>query len=216
MLPYCSEWPKLMQYRPRPLGSPSARVCACEAHPDHGEPQPSTNPTFLPPTHRKQNRAYCILNPTTNPLSTPILTIPYLQRNSPWSRGQARASPCGRTASQKRHRASRRTTKTVKWKNGFKALLACLTRAGMTSAPSFTTSSNIHPVAETTPNNFRRAASQRPMRHYEFPTGFNTYFGPERFQVGELFFAHSRELVVSSHCLPPGVSFSLILRQLCT
>jgi hypothetical protein len=38
---------------------------------------------------------------------------------------------------------------------------------------------------------------QRPMRHYEFPTGFNTYFGPERFQVGELFFAHSRDLVVS-------------------
>jgi actin-like protein 6B len=41
------------------------------------------------------------------------------------------------------------------------------------------------------------------MRHYEFPTGFNTYFGPERFQVGELFFAHSRELVVSSPSLSP-------------
>jgi hypothetical protein len=41
-----------------------------------------------------------------------------------------------------------------------------------------------------------RAAAQRPPRHYEFPTGFNTYFGPERFQVGELFFAHSRDLVV--------------------
>ena len=41
-----------------------------------------------------------------------------------------------------------------------------------------------------------RAAAQKPPRHYEFPTGFNTYFGPERFQVGELFFAHSRDLVV--------------------
>lgn len=59
-------------------------------------------------------------------------------------------------------------------------------------------------VAEThapLKKNFCRAASQRPLRHYEFPTGFNTYFGPERFQVGELFFAHSRELVVSSPSL---------------
>ncbi|KAI0285035.1 brg1-associated factor b [Russula aff. rugulosa BPL654] len=47
-----------------------------------------------------------------------------------------------------------------------------------------------------------QVASQRPLRHYEFPTGFNTYFGPERFQVGELFFAHSRELVASNPHLP--------------
>ncbi|KAF8505513.1 actin-like protein Arp4p [Russula emetica] len=47
-----------------------------------------------------------------------------------------------------------------------------------------------------------QAASQRPLRHYEFPTGFNTYFGPERFQVGELYFAHSRELVASNPHLP--------------
>ncbi|KAI0002990.1 actin-related protein Arp4p [Russula compacta] len=47
-----------------------------------------------------------------------------------------------------------------------------------------------------------QAASQRPLRHYEFPTGFNTYFGPERFQVGELFFAHSRDLVASNPHLP--------------
>ena len=40
------------------------------------------------------------------------------------------------------------------------------------------------------------------MRHYEFPTGFNTYFGPERFQVGELFLAHSRDLVVRTFSLP--------------
>jgi actin-like protein 6A len=59
-----------------------------------------------------------------------------------------------------------------------------------------------HLVSETSRFAPSRAASQRPMRHYEFPTGFNTYFGPERFQVGELFFAHSRELVVSSLSFP--------------
>jgi len=47
-----------------------------------------------------------------------------------------------------------------------------------------------------------QAATQRPPRHYEFPTGFNTYFGPERFQVGELFFSHSRDLVASNAHLP--------------
>jgi len=52
------------------------------------------------------------------------------------------------------------------------------------------------PLYKNPLSNPRRAASQRPLRHYEFPTGFNTYFGPERFQVGELYFAHSRELVV--------------------
>ena len=54
-----------------------------------------------------------------------------------------------------------------------------------------------------THSNSRRVASQRPLRHYEFPTGFNTYFGPERFQVGELFFAHSRELVVRPDLTSP-------------
>lgn len=41
-----------------------------------------------------------------------------------------------------------------------------------------------------------RAAAQRSPRQYEFPTGFNTYFGPERFSVGEQFFFHSPQLVV--------------------
>ena len=41
-----------------------------------------------------------------------------------------------------------------------------------------------------------RAAAQRGPRHYEFPTGYNTYFGPERFNVGELYFSHSPQLVV--------------------
>jgi hypothetical protein len=45
-------------HRPRPLGSPPARARTCETHPDHSNSQPSTNPTFLPPTHREQNRAY--------------------------------------------------------------------------------------------------------------------------------------------------------------
>ena len=110
----------------------------------------------------------------------------------------------------------------------------CLTRAGMTSTrvPFFTTlletchliaDTNVSlshltsPLPPTLPlyknplSNSRRAASQRPLRHYEFPTGFNTYFGPERFQVGELYFAHSRELVVRPNLnlsIPP---FSLSL-----
>ncbi|KII95776.1 hypothetical protein PLICRDRAFT_96688 [Plicaturopsis crispa FD-325 SS-3] len=37
-------------------------------------------------------------------------------------------------------------------------------------------------------------AAQRPVRQYEFPTGYNTYFGPERFNVGEQFFFHSQAL----------------------
>lgn len=41
-----------------------------------------------------------------------------------------------------------------------------------------------------------RAAAQRSPRQYEFPTGFNTFFGPERFSVGEQFFFHSPQLVV--------------------
>ena len=41
-----------------------------------------------------------------------------------------------------------------------------------------------------------RAAASRPPRQYEFPTGYNTYFGAERFQVGEEFFFHSPQLVV--------------------
>lgn len=34
------------------------------------------------------------------------------------------------------------------------------------------------------------AATTRPPRVYEFPTGFNTVFGPERFLSGELYFTH--------------------------
>ena len=42
-----------------------------------------------------------------------------------------------------------------------------------------------------------QVAQQQGVRHYEFPTGFNTYFtGQERFAVGEQFFAHSQQLIV--------------------
>ncbi len=47
-----------------------------------------------------------------------------------------------------------------------------------------------------------RAAAQRGVRHYEFPTGYNFYFGAERLQVGEQYFTHSPQLVVrAEHCL---------------
>jgi Actin len=43
-----------------------------------------------------------------------------------------------------------------------------------------------------------RAAMSRPARQYEFPTGYSTYFGPERFTVGEQYFRHSADLIVRS------------------
>jgi hypothetical protein len=41
-----------------------------------------------------------------------------------------------------------------------------------------------------------RAALSRTARQYEFPSGYSTYFGPERFTVGEQYFRHSADLVV--------------------
>jgi len=49
------------------------------------------------------------------------------------------------------------------------------------------------------------AAQSRPPRPYEFPTGLNTYFGTERFQVGEQFFWHSPALVASNPNLPKNI-----------
>lgn len=40
------------------------------------------------------------------------------------------------------------------------------------------------------------AAAARPPRQYEFPTGYNSYFGAERFAVGEMLFRHSAQLAV--------------------
>ncbi|OJA15304.1 hypothetical protein AZE42_00956 [Rhizopogon vesiculosus] len=50
-----------------------------------------------------------------------------------------------------------------------------------------------------------QAAASRPARQYEFPTGYNTYFGPERYQVGEQFFFHSPQLVASNPNLPKNI-----------
>ncbi|KAI6099856.1 actin family [Pisolithus thermaeus] len=50
-----------------------------------------------------------------------------------------------------------------------------------------------------------QAAAARPPRLYEFPTGFNTSFGPERFQVGEEFFYHSPQLVAQNPNLPKNI-----------
>ena len=44
-------------------------------------------------------------------------------------------------------------------------------------------------------------AASRPLKQYEFPTGFNTPFGPERYQIGEEFFWHTAKVV----CLSPFV-----------
>ncbi|PPQ72524.1 hypothetical protein CVT24_004830 [Panaeolus cyanescens] len=48
-------------------------------------------------------------------------------------------------------------------------------------------------------------ANARPPKQYEFPTGFNTYFGYERFQVGEQFFMHSPQLLASNPHLPKHI-----------
>ncbi|TDL29315.1 actin-related protein Arp4p [Rickenella mellea] len=45
-------------------------------------------------------------------------------------------------------------------------------------------------------------AASRPPRQYEFPTGFNDWFGPERFLVGEQYFIHSAQMVASNPNIP--------------
>ncbi|KAG6378476.1 actin-domain-containing protein [Boletus reticuloceps] len=50
-----------------------------------------------------------------------------------------------------------------------------------------------------------QAAASRPPRQYEFPTGYNMYFGAERFQVGEQFFHHSPQLVAQNPNLPKNI-----------
>ena len=42
-----------------------------------------------------------------------------------------------------------------------------------------------------------RAVTARGARQYEFPTGYNYYFGTERFEVGELFFVHPQHMQAS-------------------
>jgi len=50
-----------------------------------------------------------------------------------------------------------------------------------------------------------RVALQRSARQYEFPTGYNAYFGPDRFQVGEQFFWHSPQLLASNPNIPKTI-----------
>ncbi|KAH8106233.1 brg1-associated factor b [Cristinia sonorae] len=47
-----------------------------------------------------------------------------------------------------------------------------------------------------------QAAVTRGARHHEFPTGYNYYFGSERFAIGEQFFAHSAALAAKNQNLP--------------
>ena len=50
--------------------------------------------------------------------------------------------------------------------------------------------------------NSSSSAAQRGARHFEFATGYNYYFGPERYLVGEQYFTHSAQLIVRT-CLDP-------------
>lgn len=84
------------------------------------------------PTSLSQTKLCVILRSSPPPLLVNL--IQRLCRR--WKPGQHHASPYGRTASQKRRRASRHITKIVKWKNGYRALPVSSTRAGMSSAPS--------------------------------------------------------------------------------
>lgn len=75
--------------------------------------------------------------------------------------------------------------------SGYRVLLVYLIRDGMNSELPSRVSAIFLIVRH-------RAAASRPARQYEFPTGYNTYFGPERYQVGEQFFFHSPQLVVGA------------------
>lgn len=48
-------------------------------------------------------------------------------------------------------------------------------------------------------------AATRSAKQYEFPSGFNTYFGAERFATGEEFFFHNPNLVASNPNLPKHI-----------
>ncbi|TFK76120.1 Actin/actin-like protein [Pluteus cervinus] len=50
-----------------------------------------------------------------------------------------------------------------------------------------------------------QVAASRPPKQYEFPTGFNTYFGSERLSIGEQFFYHSPQLMASNPNLPKHI-----------
>ncbi|EJD01073.1 actin-related protein Arp4p [Fomitiporia mediterranea MF3/22] len=55
--------------------------------------------------------------------------------------------------------------------------------------------------------------AQRPQRPYEFPTGYNQWFGVERYTVGEQFFVHAPGLVQSNPNIPKTLT-NLIAQSL--
>lgn len=50
-----------------------------------------------------------------------------------------------------------------------------------------------------------QAAAARAAKQYEFPTGYNNFFGAERFEVGELFFMHPQHLQTTNPNLPKSL-----------
>ncbi|KAF8917801.1 actin-related protein Arp4p [Mucidula mucida] len=50
-----------------------------------------------------------------------------------------------------------------------------------------------------------QAAAQRPPRQYEFATGYNTWFGPERYYIGEQFFYHPPNMQQTNQNLPKTI-----------
>lgn len=58
-----------------------------------------------------------------------------------------------------------------------------------------------HPTGNLFLNPLFRQALHRGAKQYEFPTGYNYYFGPERFTIGELFFNHPSQMQVMANVL---------------
>ncbi|KAJ3778363.1 actin-related protein Arp4p [Lentinula raphanica] len=50
-----------------------------------------------------------------------------------------------------------------------------------------------------------QVVQHRQPKQYEFPTGFNAWFGPERFGVGEMYFLHSPQLVAGNPNIPKHI-----------
>ncbi|KAF5393837.1 hypothetical protein D9757_000209 [Collybiopsis confluens] len=60
-------------------------------------------------------------------------------------------------------------------------------------------------VAGTTQTWREWLVQHRQPKQYEFPTGYNTWFGPERYGVGENFFHHSPQLVAGNANVPKHI-----------
>ncbi|KAJ3931574.1 MAG: actin family [Lentinula lateritia] len=50
-----------------------------------------------------------------------------------------------------------------------------------------------------------QVVQHRQHKQYEFPTGYNAWFGPERFGVGEMYFHHSPQLVAGNPDIPKHI-----------